>query len=421
VSTRKTIVVRGPALSRSGYGEQTRFALRALRTREDLFDIYLINVPWGQTGHIIDDTEFRQWLFFLQQKTNFFMQQGQQPLCSLQVTIPNEWEKICQYNVGFTAGIETTRVSPTWIAQANEKVDSVLVVSNHSKDVFKDSVYKAQHKETGEVIENYQLQVPIHVTNYPVRQYDPVPLELEFSTDFNFIAIAQWGPRKNLLNTVAWFIQEFHDDDVGLILKTHMRGDSIMDYEEVQKAISQQVLSNFPDRKCKVYLLHGALTDAELTGVYQHEKVRAMVSVTHGEGFGLPLFEAAYNGLPIIAPFWSGQTDFLAGPNKKGKVRPLISRIDYSIQPIPKEAVWEGVLEAESKWCYPSESSYKKKMRDFYSNPTILEGMAKKLKKHVLKEFAEEKMLRNFCESFWLPQWGPIEGNELEEQVVEFE
>ena len=54
---RKKIIVKGPALSRSGYGEQTRYALRALRTREDLFDVYVVNIPWGNTGQLMDVTD----------------------------------------------------------------------------------------------------------------------------------------------------------------------------------------------------------------------------------------------------------------------------------------------------------------------------------------------------------------------------
>ena len=59
---RRKIFVRGPVLSQSGYGEQSRFALRALKSREDLFDIYIQPTPWGQTGWIWNNDEFRQWM-----------------------------------------------------------------------------------------------------------------------------------------------------------------------------------------------------------------------------------------------------------------------------------------------------------------------------------------------------------------------
>ena len=53
-----------------------------------------------------------------------------------------------------------------------------------------------------------------------------------------------------------------------------------------------------------------------MANLYAHPKIKAYVSLTHGEGYGLPLFEAAYHGIPIIAPDWSGHLDFLYMPVK---------------------------------------------------------------------------------------------------------
>ena len=54
---KKNILIKAPLLSRSGYGEQSRFALRSIRSREDLFNIYIINIPWGRTGHTAETKE----------------------------------------------------------------------------------------------------------------------------------------------------------------------------------------------------------------------------------------------------------------------------------------------------------------------------------------------------------------------------
>ena len=106
---KKKILVRGPALSQSGYGEQTRFALRALKSREDLFDIFILPIKWGQTGWIWRDTEFRNWIDEKITLTQILIQKQQLSVdISLQVTIPNEFEKIAPINIGYTAGIETT-------------------------------------------------------------------------------------------------------------------------------------------------------------------------------------------------------------------------------------------------------------------------------------------------------------------------
>lgn len=417
---RKTVIVKGPAFSRSGYGEQTRFALRALRSREDLFDIYLINIPWGQTGWITADDEERAWLEHLIHKTIHFHQQGARCMVSLQVTIPNEWEKMCPINIGFTAGIETSKVSPQWIGSA-QVMDTILVVSNHAKQVYEATTYQVQNEQTGEVIPQFRCETPIKVTNYPVRTYEPQPMDIDFSTDFNFLAVAQWGIRKNMNNTVKWFIEEFHDEEVGMVLKTNLANDSTKDHHFTREKLKSEILSHYPDRKCKIYLLHGTLEDTEMTWLYQHPKIKALASLTHGEGFGLPLFEAAYNGLPIICPLWSGQTDFLFVKNKKGKLRPGVAKVDYTLQPIPKEAVWEGVVVEDSMWCYGNENSYKQQLRGMYKTHQRFKASANKLKARVLREFAEDKMFDNFCSSFWQPEWGTMEVPELETEVRSFD
>ena len=230
-------------------------------------------------------------------------------MVSLQVTIPNEWEKMCPINIGFTAGIETSKVSPQWIGSA-QVMDTILVVSNHAKQVYEATTYQVQNEQTGEVIPQFRCETPIKVTNYPVRTYEPQPMDIDFSTDFNFLAVAQWGIRKNMNNTVKWFIEEFHDEEVGMVLKTNLANDSTKDHHFTREKLKSEILSHYPDRKCKIYLLHGTLEDTEMTWLYQHPKIKALASLTHGEGFGLPLFEAAYNGLPIICipqgiPSWS--------------------------------------------------------------------------------------------------------------------
>ena len=52
----KKVIVRGPALSRSGYGEHTRFLLRSLKDNKD-FDVYLLNTPSGSSSWLHEDNE----------------------------------------------------------------------------------------------------------------------------------------------------------------------------------------------------------------------------------------------------------------------------------------------------------------------------------------------------------------------------
>ena len=150
---RKKIFVRAPCLSQSGYGEQSRFALRALRSREDLFEVYIQPIPWGQTGWIWEDNEFRQWMDSRITQTQVLLQQqALHPDMSLQITIPNEFQKLAPVNIGYTAGIETSKVAPQWLQKGNEEVDKILVVSNHAKATYEGTTALATNRQTGEKV-----------------------------------------------------------------------------------------------------------------------------------------------------------------------------------------------------------------------------------------------------------------------------
>ena len=58
----KKVIVKGPMMTQSGYGEHTRYVLRALRSREDLFDIYAHQINWGKTNWVRANDEEREWI-----------------------------------------------------------------------------------------------------------------------------------------------------------------------------------------------------------------------------------------------------------------------------------------------------------------------------------------------------------------------
>ena len=407
------VLVRAPVLTRTGYGEHGRFVLRALRTKEDVLDIHLLPINWGQSGWIYNDDEERRWIDNLIQKTVNYQQSGNAHYdLSIQVTIPNEWERFAPVNIGVTAGIETTKVAPEWLERANT-MDKVITISTHSKETFLNSVYDAVHKETGQRLQ-MKCNTDIDIVHYPVKKFDDVNLDLNLDTDFNFLTIAQWGPRKNLENTIKWFVEEFIDQEVGLVVKSFAKGNSIIDrYNAISKLTN--ILSQYKNRKCKVYLLHGDLTDEEIHSLYIHPQIKAYVSLSHGEGFGLPHFEAAYSGLPVIAPDWSGYLDFLCKPTKgkRGNIKnkPHFARVHYSLQPVQKESVWDGVIQEDSMWCYADQGSYKMNLREVYKDYKRFKSQANKLQKWVSKEFKAESQYTLFvdCLNEFLPTSDDLE------------
>jgi glycosyltransferase involved in cell wall biosynthesis len=411
---KKTVLLRGPVLTRSGYGEQARFALRALRSREDMFDIFIHPLQWGHTGWISEMDEERSWIDQNIEKTISYVQNGGTFDISVQVTIPNEFEKLAGVNIGYTAGIETTKCALEWLDTANRNVDKIIFVSTHSKNTYDNTTHLiAVNKQgQGRLIEdkndpllndaNFEKQefksiVETHAVNYPVKKFDNLSaLDLELTTDYNFVCVAQFGPRKNLQNTINWFVEEFHDDaDAGLIVKTNVSKNSLIDRETCEGRF-KGTLANYPDRKCKVYLLHGDMTDKEMHEIYLHDKVFAALSLTHGEGFGLPLFEAAYMGAPVVAPGWSGQMDFLCGEDGKEN----FYNVAFDLNPVQEAAVWKGVILKDSMWAHARENSAKEKMRECYNDAK--EGKLEKYSQYadtLAERFDEDKMYAQFIDA----------------------
>jgi glycosyltransferase involved in cell wall biosynthesis len=306
--------------------------------------------------------EERVWIDETIEKTIAYVQNGGRFDMSIQVTIPNEFERMAPVNIGYTAGIETTKVAHQWIAKAND-MDKIIVVSNHSKQVFESTEYQAQNQQTGQIF-TLRTETPVDAVNYPVKGFDLLPdLELGLTTSFNFLTVAQSGPRKNLHNTIKWFIEEFRNEDVGLVVKSNISKNCLMDRQKLLGDM-QRFLRQQGERQCKVYLLHGDMTDQEMHSLYRNPQIDAFVSLPHGEGFGLPLFEAAYSELPVVTTGWSGQLDFLVDEN--GNER--FYNVSYDLQQVQKEVVWDGVITADSMWAYPREQSAKQQMRTCYEN-----------------------------------------------------
>jgi glycosyltransferase involved in cell wall biosynthesis len=366
--SKRKILVRGPALSRSGYGEHCRSVLRALRS-DDRNDVYLLNVGWGASGWLFEEDSERDWIDSVIMKTAKKVQSSELDFdLSIQIQLPTEWQPLCEKNIGITAGVETTKAPDSWI-EACGQMDHIIVPSNHSKECFTEV-----------------LKDKIEVINFPARQVRSKKVDFNVSTDFNFLTVAQWNPRKNIEQTIFSFIQEFQNEDVGLILKLGIQGGTEIDREHVKTRL-EGILKEFPeDRKCKIHLLHGTLSDEEMASLYKNKNVSAYITTSHGEGFGLPVFEAAQHGVPVVAPNWGGIRDFS---------NDSIIEIDYEERNLESYHSWEGVLEETAKWCFPESNSVRSQMREVYNNHSSYKKQAKKLQNHIKENFTEQNV--NLC------------------------
>lgn len=368
------VILRAPVLSQSGYGEHARFILRALKQMSEV-TTYVVNTGWGQTSWVWENSDERAWIDECLIETIGYMSEKQPNRfdLSIQVGLPIEWSKLAPKNIGVTAGIETDKVLDSWDTSARD-MDAIIVPSEHSKSGFDE-----------------ETQKKVGVVSFPVRKCEEDlsvddRLDGTISTKFNFLTVAQVSPRKNVDTSLLAFLEEFQNhEDVGYILKLNIRNNSITDRRYTEQSV-KSLLENYPDRKCKVYVIHGHMTEGQMSSLYSNGYVSSYVSAAHGEGFGLPIFSAAQAGKPIIAPNWSGYTDFATIKNKTQLVQ-----VEYELREVKGRENWEGVLDPGSKWAYVKLDDLRAKMKDVYLNLKDYNKKAMKLKKHVEEKYTQEK------------------------------
>jgi len=348
----------------SGYGARSRDIVKSIiELKKDEWDIKIMPQRWGDCswGFIQDNPE---WEFL----TQYFLntpQLNQQPDIWAQITVPNEFQPIGKYNIGITAGIETTICAPEWIEGVN-RMNITWVSSNHSKKVFEDTKYNKQDPQ-GRNVGVVQLEKPIEVVfeGADLNKYkllsDVKSSEIDLSSikeSFCYLFVGHWinlnsplgEDRKNVGLLIKAFFETFKNkqNKPALILKTSSAVNSYMDRDAILKnihAIKQTVNStNLPN----IYLLHGDFTDAEMNELYNNIKVKAMVSLTKGEGFGRPLLEFSLVKKPIVTTNWSGHIDFLNKANVTllgGELKPVHPAV--SNQFLLKESSWFNVNPVE--------------------------------------------------------------------------
>lgn len=392
--------LRAPANTLSGYGVHSRQILDTLLS-DDRFIVCYESINWGLCAYIHDDERIGKY----HEASIRFHQAKEQKVkfdVSIQVSIPNEFERTGLLNIGVTAGIETDRCSHKWLEKCN-LMDFIVVPSNHSKDVLLKTVAAWKNKTTGEEGE-FRITKPVEVIPewFDKKERDPESRisKLSFSTKNNFLVVGQWGDkggfgedRKNIADTVRNFYQNFaKDSNAGLILKINLINNSEKDFAQAKKNLSE-IKNNFKDAKCKVYLIHDTLSDQEMYDLYQHPQVSAFLTLTHGEGWGLPILEAHSCGLPVLATDWSGHLDFLR--KKHGYVG-----IEYDMVEIPKVQVWPDVLIEGSKWAKFKPEDFKRKAKKFFESPSLIKSQAKENVSWLDENFSRQAVTNKWNEFF---------------------
>ena len=387
------LVFQGPVFTRSGYGDHSRDLLKSLKTM-DRYDIKIVPLRWGNTpqNQLDPSTEFGRWMM-----ERVITQITQKPDVFMQVSVANEFQPIGHYNIGVTAGVETTIVPKDFIDGVN-RMDLTLVPSKFTKDVLVGTVYQQKDKNSGNIVGEFKTTKPVEVLFEgvdvgiflnPTKDIDVLS---EVKTDFNFLTVGHWlkgnlgQDRKDIGMVIKTFATVFQnlpkEKQPGLIIKTSSAGFSVMDRESMRERI-EEITKTFGDTCPPIYLIHGDLSETEMASLYHHPKVKAMVSFTKGEGYGRPLAEFTLSGKPILVSGWSGHLDFL--PTEHSVL------LEGALTNVDESAADTFILK-EAQWFSVNYSKAAGLMYDVFNNYKVYTEKSKGLVKNTLNRFTLEKM-----------------------------
>lgn len=389
-----TLVFQAPVATRSGYGDHARDLLHSLY-KLDKFDIKVISTRWGITpmDALNYNNEFHKWIV-----DNIIPNIQQKPDIYIQVTVPNEFQPIGYYNIGITAGIETTACALDWIQGCN-RMDLIITPSEHAKKSLVGTVYNEANQETGQLIKQHKIEKPVEVLFEGFNEMDfgtdtvaTIDVLDEIKEDFVFLFVGHWlrgdlgEDRKNVGMMIKTFAMAFKDEKIkpALVLKTSSATFSVLDRENTIKKIREALGKDYG--KVPVYLIHGDMQPYELNGLYEHPKVKAMLNFTKGEGFGRPLLEFSLTGKPVIVSNWSGHLDFL----KEGAVL-----LEGELKNVHESAADQFLLK-ESQWFNVNISKALQSIKDVYKNYDKYKVASFQLGKQNKQNFSLEKMTKLF-------------------------
>jgi glycosyltransferase involved in cell wall biosynthesis len=368
-----SVVVSCPIDTYSGYGARSRDFVKAL-LKSEKYDVKILSQRWGNTrfGYLKDHNEYEILSLIVPQLTV-------KPAVWIQITVPNEFQPVGEYNIGVTAGIETTICDPSWIEGVN-RMNLTLVSSQHAKETFQRSQFNIE--ENGQVKGQIKLQKPVEVLfeGADLTRYFPTTSKFDLSSveeEFAYLFVGHWlqggfgQDRKNVGYMIKVFLEVFKNKkkQPALILKTQSANASVLDRDQLLKKIDD-IRNTVKGTLPNIYLVHGEMSDEEINHLYNHPKVKAMVSFTKGEGFGRPLLEFSLVNKPIIATNWSGHIDFLD--------KEFCYLVNGNLTNVDGSAAVEKMILKESQWFTPNDSEAATALRMVFDNYKKYSELAKR-------------------------------------------
>ena len=394
------LVFQAPIATRSGYGDHSRDILKSL-FELDKYDVKVVPTRWGNTpqDQLDPQTEFGQRVL-----QNIVLNLDKKPDIYIQVSVANEFKRIGDYNIGITAGVETT-IAPQEFILASNQMDLIITPSEFTKQTLSKTSYTKVDKQTNQEVGKIQLDKPCEVL------FEGVDISIfnsksessildSVDTDFNFLYVGHWlsgdlgHDRKDIGMMIKTFCTVFKslpkNKQPGLILKTSSAGFSVIDRETIAQKI-KELTKEFGDKCPPIHLVFGDLSESQLNSLYHNEKVKAMVMFTKGEGYGRPLAEFATTGKPIIVSNWSGYKDFLPVENTV--------YLEGELKEVHQSAQNKFLLK-ESKWFYVDYSKAASKIFDVHKNYKKYIKQSEGLKININKNFTLDNMTIKLGEIF---------------------
>ena len=399
---KNTFVVSCPIDTYSGYGARARDFVKSV-IELDKYDVRILSQRWGNTTLGFIENNKEEWGFL---KELIIPGLKEKPDYWCMITVPNEFQSVGNYNIGLTAGIETTNCDIEWIKGCN-KMDLILTSSEHSKNTFLNSKFQNSENEKDVIEINKPVEVLFEGGNLNIfkiiKKFENKELYNNINSipeDFAYLVVGHWmqgnfgHDRKNIAFTIKSFYETFKNKEnpPALILKSSRVNASVKDKEEIQRKISDIRDGVEGKNKPSVYLLHGEFSDTEMNELYNHPKVKAMVSHTKGEGFGRPLLEFSLIDKPIIASGWSGHIDFLH--------KDYVALCGRKINDIDASAQIKGMLIEGSKWFDIDHNYVNHFYNEIINNYDVWLKKSKDQGKYSRKNFNFDKMTKRISELF---------------------
>lgn len=387
------VLLRAPILTLSGYGKHGMqigdYLLQLDKAGE--IELFCEALFWGNTTWIVDLERDE----LVKQLIPRCRATPRQPDVSIQLQLPNEWNpKLAKVNVGVTAAVETDISSPEWVS-ACENMDYVVFPSKHSMNSIINAGWKPKEKQALVIPESFP-DVLLR-SDIETKSLDPLP-------PFTFLVFGQITvqeslvscDRKNIFNTVKWLLEEFAGDkEVGILVKSNMGRNSTFDAYHTENALNtirkSAELSKPNKQLPELHMVHGDMLEEDVAALYKHPHVKALVTATRGEGFGLPILEAAACDLPVIATGWSAHREFL----ELGRYIDL----PCTIQNIPRERVDGKIFVNKARWAEVTEADFKRRVRKFRESSAVPRQWAADLGKIIRNKFCRESVISSWDEN----------------------